>query len=150
MKKIIIMMLGILAISMFLIGCSQENIEVVDENGNIVGEAFRTAGKVQLKQPITQKQTCADLGCKLECKSFSNIGITHIACQAQGYDTCAGATLIARVSYNDSSSLFSFPMDCETEYSDDFAESMILENLQIDPTYIAGDKDSMTTCCRIK
>ena len=67
MKEIIMMMLGILAISMFLIGCSQENIEVVDTDGNLVGEAFKYSGKyrVQLKQPMVQKQTCDDLNCKL-------------------------------------------------------------------------------------
>jgi len=67
MKRIILMMLGLLVVSMFLIGCSQENIEVVDTDGNLVGEAFKYSGKyrVQLKQPMVQKQTCDDLNCKL-------------------------------------------------------------------------------------
>jgi len=49
MKKIIIMLLGLIAISMFLIGCSSESVEVVDDQGNLVGEAFRySGGKVQI------------------------------------------------------------------------------------------------------
>ena len=49
MKKTIIMILGLITISMFLIGCSSESVEVVDDQGNIVGEAFRySGGKVQI------------------------------------------------------------------------------------------------------
>ena len=74
MKKII-MMLGILAISMFLVGCSQEDIEFVDEEGNLVGEAFKSAGKyrVQLTKPIAKAQTCDDLNCQLECEKVVGV-----------------------------------------------------------------------------
>ena len=45
------MMLGIMAISMFLIGCAPEKVDVTDDSGNVVGEAFRVAGRYQIKAP---------------------------------------------------------------------------------------------------
>lgn len=49
MKKITLVLIGVLALALFLVGCAQEEIEVVDEQGNVVGEAFRSAGKLQIK-----------------------------------------------------------------------------------------------------
>jgi len=54
MKKIVFVILSLVIISMFLVGCakeSQEKVDVVDEQGNIVGEAFRHApGKYKLNK----------------------------------------------------------------------------------------------------
>ena len=52
MKKIILMMLGIVAISMFLIGCSSETVQITDEEGNLVGEASRFAPNKYTLKPI--------------------------------------------------------------------------------------------------
>lgn len=49
MKKVILAVLSLVVISLFLVGCGQDKVEVVDEEGNIVGEAFRSAGKYQIK-----------------------------------------------------------------------------------------------------
>ncbi len=56
MKKISLMLLGILFISIFLVGCNveeanEESIEVVNEQGNLVGEAFRFSRGVYKIQP---------------------------------------------------------------------------------------------------
>jgi hypothetical protein len=54
MKKIILL-LSLLVVGMFLVGCvetAEETVDVVDEQGNLVGEAFRVskAGKVNTIQ----------------------------------------------------------------------------------------------------
>jgi len=158
MKKIILMMLGILAISIFLIGCSQENIDVVDEEGNLVGEASRFAGKsqVQLKQPIMQKQTCDDLNCKLECKSFGNPAIDPATtgnkfCSNQGYDTCSGGTLIGRISYPGSTiwSLFTMPLQCDLPGMSPLPNLDAVFNENLNGDYDVHDDDLIVTCCRI-
>jgi hypothetical protein len=56
MKKIILMMLSLLVVFMFLIGCTEqtgETVEVTDESGNLVGEASKVKSGYQLKQSIS-------------------------------------------------------------------------------------------------
>jgi len=50
MKKIVLSMVSLMVIALFLIGCAPagetgEDLEVVDEEGNIIGEAFRMSGR---------------------------------------------------------------------------------------------------------
>lgn len=52
MKEIVLMVLGLLAISVFLIGCSPAEVELVDEEGNLVGEAFRSGRYYKIKRPV--------------------------------------------------------------------------------------------------
>jgi hypothetical protein len=40
MKKVLAL-LSVLMLSLFLVGCSQEKVDLVDEQGNVVGEAFK-------------------------------------------------------------------------------------------------------------
>ena len=59
MKKAIFAVLSLLIVTMFLVGCTQEGekVDVVDEQGNIVGEAFRYApGKYRLPQKLPSKE----------------------------------------------------------------------------------------------
>ena len=59
MKKILFVALGLLAVVLFLAGCAeqaQESVDVADEQGNLIGEAFKSpAGKYQIKQASLQK-----------------------------------------------------------------------------------------------
>jgi hypothetical protein len=72
MKKIILL-LSLLVIAMFLVGCvetTEEIVDVVDEDGNLVGEAFRMP-----------KQ-----GLKTETVQISEGAITNFQCQKQAED----------------------------------------------------------------
>jgi len=44
MRKSILVLLGLLIMTMFLMGCAEESVESDDDEGNLAGEAFR-AGK---------------------------------------------------------------------------------------------------------
>ncbi len=52
MKRIVLMLLGLLTISMFLVGCAPEEVELVDEEGNIVGEAIKFRQLYRVKEPL--------------------------------------------------------------------------------------------------
>jgi hypothetical protein len=93
---------------------------------------------------------------QLTCKMINSEIISSAACKNKlGREySCVGATLIARVTHNGASSLFTMPIECDTPYSDEYANSLILENVKgekgggIIPTW-AGDKDVAVTCCKI-
>jgi len=58
MKRIILMMLGVLVIFIFLTGCAEqteETIEITDEEGNLVGEAYKFEKFYRIKKPTMQK-----------------------------------------------------------------------------------------------
>jgi hypothetical protein len=59
MKKII-MFLGLLVIAMFLVGCAQEaeKVDVIDEEGNIVGEAFQYSRGVYKIKNLCKESDC--------------------------------------------------------------------------------------------
>lgn len=55
MRKILVM-LSLLVVFLFLMGCVSEKVNVTDEEGNLVGEAFRSGNNYQLKtliKPLT-------------------------------------------------------------------------------------------------
>jgi len=55
MKKNVLMVLGVLVLFVFMLGCAEqaeENVEVVDEEGNLVGEAYRIAVKKTRTKPL--------------------------------------------------------------------------------------------------
>lgn len=90
---------------------------------------------------------------QLTCKIINSEIISNTACKnALGRDyNCVSATLIARVTSNEASSLFTMPMECDTAYSDKYADDILLENLKggkTEPTW-ANDKDVAVTCCKI-
>ena len=61
MKKIILVMLSLLVVFMFLVGCAEqaeETVEVVDEEGNLVGEASRFAFNKYKLRTKESSDTC--------------------------------------------------------------------------------------------
>lgn len=110
MKKKLVL-IGIITLLIFLVGCAQEKVEIVDEEGNVVGEAIQKVGKyqIQLKKPIEKESKCEDLGCKLECetfgfnweedniKQFNGAKTPNQLCQNAGYDTASLALDIGQV-----------------------------------------------------
>ena len=163
MRKVFLVLASLLVVSMFLVGCSgdKKSIKIVDKNGSLVGKAFWMEDRLQIEPQVVERlelSPCIEVGdcgfvkkedLKLECKTFGNIGTTNNACQQKGYDTCAGATLFARISYQGSSSLFTFPVGCEKAYDSSLSKDLIKNNL---PTggYEISDIDSGTVCCKIK
>lgn len=106
MKKIVLVMLGLVVISMFLVGCAQEaeeKVDVVDEQGNIVGEAFRsTPGKYKLSQKLPPKEvlkpkllilkeimTWPDNSCESDANCFGCAKCFNGVCEKPG---CIGPT----------------------------------------------------------
>ncbi len=87
--------------------------------------------------------------CAIECAVLGNGPITHAECQAAGWETCASATLIARVDYGSSSSLVTLPLDCETPYEEGSFINMVEQNLIIPGGSIHPDLDTSGTCCRL-
>ncbi len=51
MKKIVLMVLSLLVVSMFLVSCAPSEVELVDEDGNVVGEAVRFNRFYKVKAP---------------------------------------------------------------------------------------------------
>ena len=65
MRKTILVLLGVLAVSLFIAGCTEpQNVKVVDDKGNVVGEAVRySAGSYKVSGrcvPKTVAQACPD------------------------------------------------------------------------------------------
>ncbi len=93
----------------------------------------------------------------LECKTFGNPKLEQSdsgygVCKAQGFDACASATLIARITYSDTlSSLFSLPLHCDKNtplfFGFSTTEELIKENLK--GSYDVDDSDLSITCCRL-
>ena len=160
MKRIILMMLGLLVVSMFLIGCSQEDIEVVDEEGNLVGEASSFAGKyrVQLTKPIAKAQTCDDLNCQLECEkvvggfAIPNFDNGQDLCTDNGFDSCTSAMIVGAYDAPDGEfQQVAFPADCDSDIST-LLDRVSTHKKLIDPpsggSFSSGES-LLATCCRI-
>ncbi|PIZ50409.1 hypothetical protein COY27_07205 [Candidatus Woesearchaeota archaeon CG_4_10_14_0_2_um_filter_33_13] len=68
MNKIILAILSVVVISVFLVGCAKESdtVDVVDEKGNIVGEAFKYApGKYKLPAKVPSSPLSTAIKVKL-------------------------------------------------------------------------------------
>jgi len=108
MKKIVLL-LSLLVVVMFLVGCTEtETVDVIDEEGNIVGEAFRMPSKstqglkkagysMQISKETMNKVSNLK---KIECKQFDNLGNSVTGddfCVENNYDACAGGSVVAKV-----------------------------------------------------
>ncbi|MEK6900331.1 MAG: hypothetical protein AABX05_04370 [Nanoarchaeota archaeon] len=110
MRKSILMVLSVLAVSIFIIGCAEpQNVDVVDQEGSVVGQAVRySAGKYQVKADAdivarcvtkTVKDLCPqvlagstpmpndvcgtlDDGCggKVSCNECGDVSLTGLVC----------------------------------------------------------------------
>lgn len=131
------MMLSVLIISMFLMGCTEQagdTIEVEDEDGNLVGEASRLSfGRVQMRDTLRTP--------KLECDVLEMGDLTHKYCRSEGYDVCVSATVMGKARYEGREDLYAFPWDCETPYSKDLMEGILGTDDFSD--------NARTTCCKI-
>jgi len=152
MKKTILGLLSILTISLLLVGCGQQDIELVDEEGNVVGEAIGIRSGIrsssyQLKLKSTpQLEVARD---KLECKTFYNLESTA-DCQEKGYDACTSATFISSIFQDGEESLEVIPMDCDQPYREENFKKIIADRRGVNLSEIElGDDDSYVTCCKI-
>lgn len=106
------MFLGLLAISVFLVGCTS--------------------------------------GSTLECKQLGNIVPSHKECVSQGFDTCAGATLIWTVRHGGITDLVTFPLSCDDPYDEVFYMAGLRERLDLDESARFIGDDTLVTCCSLK
>ena len=86
MKKIILVMLSLVVVSLFLVGCikqAEETVEVVDEEGNLAGEAYY----IQVKQkPYLAKYKIWSIKYCLDGFNYRQSPVCQSIGQFHGYD----------------------------------------------------------------
>lgn len=135
MKKIMIL-LSLLIIGLFLVGCNQEAV---------AGQSVKVAGQ-------TIKLDCKQFG------NFDNLGHPNKFCKDQKYDTCVSGEIITRIPNGNLNMLFTLPIQCEgydflsnqidINDSDSITKFFVKENTGYDGNL--GDTDNIVTCCRVR
>jgi len=170
MKKIVITVVGLLVVSLFLVGCAKERIEVVDEEGNLVGEAMRYGNRFQFESKglCTRLEKSCGFGVEpdveLECETFkpglavgyfdsAGIGYAsqHDYCKDQDYDVCVSANVIGLLDVAGTElKEVVFPAGCDSPTSEVFDRTKEYRKLINPPTggqFSSGEHYEIN-CCR--